>query len=321
MQSPNRLPRIASIVAFLLAGTIVLEGLLGPIVVLPFALIPFCAGVGIWRNKVWSAYGFATYLIAQFLLVPVILLRPGSSTGRVLQIVATGLCSLGLGALYLFAGRSLAASGARRGRAWPWIVVSALIFVPFLFVQNFEIPSESMENTLLPGDRILAQMFPLRPPARGQLILFLSPRDRGQILIKRVIAVPGDRLRIADKVVILNGKTLDEKYLTHEAGPETFYPEDFPNDVELPDCAEGNEMLSRHVSNGEIVVPAQSYFVLGDWRENSLDSRCWGFVSSSEVVGKPLMIYESIDRPTDEASRPNEDLLGRRRWARLFKIL
>lgn len=112
-----------------------------------------------------------------------------------------------------------------------------------------------MENTLLPGDSILAQVFPLRAPSRGQLIIFSSPRDRGQILIKRVTAVPGDHLRIAGKDAILNGAALDEKYVTHKGGHEEFYPEDFPNEVDFPGCSEGHAMLSRHVFNGEIVVP------------------------------------------------------------------
>jgi len=178
-----------------------------------------------------------------------------------------------------------------------------------------------MENTLLPGDRILARVFPLRLPERGQMVLFISPAERSYILIKRVIAVPGDRLRIAMRTVILNGTALDEEYVTHEAGAKDPYGDGFPNDLGLPECKEGHEMLSRQLVDGEIVVPAGNYFVLGDKREDSLDSRCWGFVSSSDVVGKPLMIYDSIGRSSEEASDPNRNWLGHRRWARLFKVL
>ena len=152
------------------------------------------------------------------------------------------------------------------------------------------------------------------------MALFLSPQDRNFILVKRVIAVPGDHLRISRKVVILNGTALDEKYVVHKASELDFYPDDFPNDVSLPDCAEGHEMLSQQTVNGEIVVPPGKYFVLGDNRGNSLDSRCWGFVASGDVVGKPLLIYDSIDQTAEEASRPNQELMGHRRCARLFKV-
>jgi signal peptidase I len=175
-----------------------------------------------------------------------------------------------------------------------------------------------MENGLLPGDRILAQMFPLQPPERGEIVLFLSPTDRSHILVKRVIAIPGDRIRISRKVVILNGSPLDEEYVVHK-GAVDFYPDDLPSDSDLPGCAEGHEMLSQHVVNGEIVLPTGEYFVLGDNRENSLDSRCWGFVGSGNLKGKPLMIYDSIDRAAKQAAGPNQDWRGHRRWARLFK--
>ena len=315
----NRLPRIASIVAFVIAGLIILSGALGPIIILPLAIVPLCAGVGILRKRVWSAYGFATFILAQLLVFPVILLRPGSWTGRAHQIVFTVVCSLLLGILYLFSGRSLAASGGVRGKAFPWIIAAALATIPLFFVQTFEIPGSSMEETLLPGDRILAQTFPRPHPQRGKMVIFLSPQDRSIDLIKRVIAVPGDHIRISRKVVILNGTALDEKYVVHN-GEQDFYPDDFPNELSLPDCAEGHEMLSQQVVNGEIVVPAGSYFVLGDNRENSLDSRCWGFVSSGDVIGKPLTIYDSINQTAEQASDPNQGWLGQRRWSRLFTL-
>lgn len=177
-----------------------------------------------------------------------------------------------------------------------------------------------MEAALLPGDSILAQRFPLQPPERGKMVIFLSPQDRGVDLVKRVIAVPGDHIRISQKVVILNGVALDEKYVVHKASEEDFYPDDFPSESSLPGCAEGHEMLSQSVVNGEIVVPAGSYFVLGDNRENSLDSRCWGFVSSGDLIGKPLMIYDSADQAEHQASRPNLHWVRQTRWSRLFKF-
>jgi len=319
MQTLKKLPRIASIVAFVIAGIDLLAVLLGPIIALPIAIIPLCAGIGILRHRVWSAYGFAMILFAQLLLLPIILLRHGYSTGHVIQMFLLALISLLLGTLFLSAGRSLAVSGAARGRAFPWIVVAALSIAPFFFVQTFVIPGGSMEGTLLPGDRILATTFSPRHPERGKLLLFLSPEDRSLVLVKRVIAVPGDHIRISRKVVILNGTALDEKYVVHN-GEQDFYPDDFPNELSLPDCAEGHEMLSQQVVNGEIVVPAGSYFVLGDNRENSLDSRCWGFVSSGDVIGKPLTIYDSINQTAEQASDPNQGWLGQRRWSRLFTL-
>ncbi|MGD0345314.1 MAG: signal peptidase I [Terracidiphilus sp.] len=319
MQTLKKLPRIAAIVAFVIAGIIVLAGSLGPVVILPLAVVPLCAGVGILRKRVWSAYGFATYSFAQLLLLPLILRLPGYSTGRTGQIIANAMGSLLLGSLFLLTGRSLAASGAARGRAFPWIVAAAISTAPFFFVQPFEIPSGSMEGTLLPGDRILAQTFPLHPPERGKMVLFISPTDRRYILVKRVIAIPGDRIRISRKVVILNGSALDEKYVVHK-GEDDFYPDDLPSDSDFPGCAEGREMFSQHVANGEIVVPSGKYFVLGDNRENSLDSRCWGFIDSNDLTGKPLMIYDSFDQTDEEASSSNRDWLGHRRWSRLFTV-
>jgi signal peptidase I len=320
MQTLNKLPRIASIVAFVIAGFTSLAALVGPIVVLPITIIPLCAGIGILRKRVWSAYGFATYLFAQLLLLPIILLRPGYSIGHVIKLFLEAFIYLLLGILFLSAGRSLSASGAARGRAFPWIVVAALSIAPFFFVQTFKIPGGAMETTLLPGDSILATTFPPHPPERGNLLLFLSPQDRSLVLIKRVIAVPGDHIRISRKIVILNGNALDEKYVMNKSGEEEPYLDDIPNDSSFQGCAEGHEMLSQHVMNGEIVVPAGEYFVLGDNRENSLDSRCWGFVSTGDLIGKPLMIYDSVDQTEEEAWSPHLQWVWQTRWSRLFTV-
>jgi hypothetical protein len=159
MPSLNKLPRVAAIIAFVIAGIIILAGLSGPIIVLPLAIIPLCAGIGILRKHVWSAYGFATYSFAQLLILPVLMFRRGYSTAVAHQIIVIFICSLSLGILFLSAGRVLAASGAARGRVFPWIVVSALSIVPFFFIQTFEVSGKTMEATLLPGDYILARTF------------------------------------------------------------------------------------------------------------------------------------------------------------------
>jgi signal peptidase I len=320
MEKLKRLPRIASIVAFVMAGLLIIAGIFGPIVLLPLALIPLASGVGILRRRVWSAYGFATVELAQILLLPVVLSEPGWSVAHMIRAVCSALFSLLAGILFLFAGRSLAASGATTGRAFPWIIVALLSVGPFFFVHPFEIPSMSMEGTLLRGDRILAVTLPIQLPERGKMVLFLSPQNPGAVLVKRVVAVAGDHIRIARRVVILNGVALDEKYAVHNLGGVDFYPDDFPNDTSLPGCEEGHELLSQHTVNGEIVVPAGAYFVLGDNRENSLDSRCWGFINSKDLRGRPWMIYDSIDGPAGQGADLNQGWIGHRRWARLFKV-
>ena len=181
MQAWKQLPRIASIVAFVLAALVTVASLFGPILVLPVAIVPLAAGIGILRKRVWSAYGFATFSFAQILLLPVSLFRSGYSAGHAIQAVLSSFVWLAVGILFLCAGRSLAGSGAARGRVYPWIAAAALSALPFIFIQPFEIPGGSMEDTLLPGDRILATTFPIQAPERGRMVLFFSPQDRGII--------------------------------------------------------------------------------------------------------------------------------------------
>lgn len=119
IRTSKRLPLTASVVAFVSAESVVLAGLIGPIVAVPVALIPFWAGIGILRNRVWSAYGYATLLFAQLLLVPLMLARPGLSAGRATQIVGTMVGSVGLGVLFCLRAarwRHRALAGAECGR-------------------------------------------------------------------------------------------------------------------------------------------------------------------------------------------------------------
>ena len=213
-----------------------------------------------------------------------------------------------LAALFLFAGKALAAAGSKRGWALPWIAVSALLILPFVFVQAFVIPTGAMEDTLLIGDRILVRHFPRINPGRGDLIVFAYPVDRSQTFVKRIIGVAGDRIRISAQIVYRNGTALKEPYAMHKAPYPDSYRDNFPSEPYFALQDAGQQMLKKHVVNGEVVVPEGKYFVLGDNRDNSLDSRYWGFVDSFYVLGKPFLIYDSEE--------PH-----RKRWERFFKLL
>jgi signal peptidase I len=199
---------------------------------------------------------------------------------------------------------------------WLW-VLAAFLLIEGTLVQARVIPSESMVGTLLIGDHVLVSRFgydagvpftawhiPLwRQPLRQQVIVFHPPIPNQPDYVKRVIGLPGDRVEIRGGAVWVNGKPLTEPYL-----PDT------PNTWE---------------DRGPYVVPPNSYFVMGDNRNNSFDSRYWGFVPRSSIVGSPLFIYLSLDVP-GEAWQPGhlrqrfaaygQVLLhpGRVRWDRLF---
>ena len=131
--------RIAAVVAFIIAGGMAVAALLGPasFILLPFALIPLTAGIGIVRRRAWSSYGFALFEFARLLLLPFVLFGPDSLPIGLPRIIATAAVPGALGVLFLFAGRSLAAVGSERGRAWPWIAVSAVTTLPLFFVRAF----------------------------------------------------------------------------------------------------------------------------------------------------------------------------------------
>ncbi|HLK19044.1 MAG TPA: signal peptidase I [Bryobacteraceae bacterium] len=224
--------------------------------------------------------------------------------------------------IFFFAGKSLAALETESGSPIPWIILSALSILPIIFVQAFVIPNGSMENALLNGDRILVQRFPKPQPKLGDIIVFRYPVDRRQTFVKRVIGVPGDRLKLSDKIVYRNGIALSEPYATHLAPYPDSYRDNFPNtsNLSMGLFPAAQEMLQKNVVNGEVVVPVGKYFVLGDNRDNSLDSRYWGFVDITDYLGKPLVIYESEDRPT-ELTPTEQRHLRRIRWERFFKLI
>ncbi len=227
---------------------------------------------------------------------------------------------------------------------WAWLIV-VYLFAITLVGQMFIIPSSSMENTLLQGDHLLVDKLAYGPPGRlsryllpyhgverGDIVIFRWPIDPNQNWVKRVIGVPGDRLRIVNKQVILNGKPLAEPYKVHKTAYFDSYRDNFPGEPNAPVSPPALRMLEQNVVNGEVVVPSGMYFVMGDNRDNSLDSRYWGFLPRANIIGAPVFIWWSYDAPTEHLNDPNilswahvKDLalhfFTKTRWSRTFKLV
>jgi signal peptidase I len=188
------------------------------------------------------------------------------------------------------------------------------IFVITFTVQAFQIPSESMENTLLIGDYLLVDklrygggtsehlFMPYRHVHRGDIVVFKYPVNPSQHFVKRVVAVPGDRIRLINRQVYVNGAALTEPYVhySHRA-PDTFRDE-FPK-LNLPVAGLDGQwwlQMQKLVEDGQLIVPSGNYFVLGDNRDDSLDSRYWGFVPQENIIGRPLLIYWSLRSLDDD---------------------
>ena len=190
-----------------------------------------------------------------------------------------------------------------------YVIVVALFIITFT-VQPFRIPSESMEPTLLVGDFLLVdkQMGLEVPPRvfapagvvhRGDLIVFHYPVNPALHLVKRVVGLPGDRLRLRDGRVSIDDRPLAEPYAVFRpAGPDP-YRDEFPRLTTADPGVDTRWWIQMRtlVAHGELTVPPDSYFVLGDNRNDSEDSRYWGFVPSAAIVGKPFLIYFSLNSP------------------------
>lgn len=163
----------------------------------------------------------------------------------------------------------------------------------------FVMPSASMEKTLLLGDRFLVDRISTllgRPLHRGDVIAFRYPLDPRETYLKRVVGIPGDRLRIRNKALYRNGTEVAEPYAQHVTSYMDVYRDNFPSTPNTPLPYRAQGMLDKHVVNGELVVPEGNYFVMGDNRDDSLDSRYWGFIQPADVIGHALIIYDSRDR-------------------------
>ncbi|MGD0294595.1 MAG: signal peptidase I [Terracidiphilus sp.] len=232
-------------------------------------------------------------------------------------------------------------------------VVVALFLLTFV-LQPYLIPSESMERTLLVGDFLLVNkqvyappgsltryLLPYREVARGDIVVFHHPQH--PYLVKRVVGLPGERLHIKDGRVSVNGVVLDEPYAAFEPAAGNYSRDDFPASVYTDpevDPVWWRQMQSL-TRDGELMVPQGEYFVLGDNRNNSADSRYWGLVSRQQIVARPLVIYFSLYRPSttdveqvalQAALQARDDRLGLdrqlsarltgfARWKRIFRVV
>jgi signal peptidase I len=198
-----------------------------------------------------------------------------------------------------------------------------------------------MEGNLLVGDHILVDrmafadpgplgrhILPYRQVERGDIVVFLYPEDVRQTYVKRIIGLPGDRIRLENGQVVRNGRRLVEPYVQHTAIQPDPYRDNFPLAPEAWTSPRGRDMFQHHVRSGEVVVPAGMLFALGDNRDNSADSRYWGFVPREDIVGKPLLVYWSYDAPTAELQEWTldhvidvaEHFFTRTRWKRSFLV-
>jgi len=217
-----------------------------------------------------------------------------------------------------------------------------LLFGTTTLVQAFIVPTPSMDTTVMVGDHLLVDklsyappgsftryLLPYTDPKRGDIIVFRYPMDISQNYVKRVMGVPGDRIKVVDKVVYLNGKPLTEPYAQHVFPNLEPYRDNFPSEPRGPVYDRARQMLAEHVVNGELVVPPESYFAMGDNRDNSLDSRYWGFVPRENIIGKPLLIFWSYDAPTADLVGYSADhfldlaknFFFKTRWERELKLV
>ncbi len=225
------------------------------------------------------------------------------------------------------------------------VFVSGLFIITFV-IQHFEIPSSSMERTLLIGDHVFVDrmtptgkestpLFPYRDLHRGDTAVFVSPAEPGLFLVKRIIAVAGDKIHLRDGKVFLNGVPQNEPYVVRNGSPKFPYRDDFPAVSPFGSGATSDWAIEmpQHIQGLDLVVPKNSYFAMGDNRDVSFDSRYWGFVPKENVLGRPLFIAWSLNQTeADFEQRPMPQrfvsflrttihFFTLTRWNRVFRLV
>ncbi|HLK66415.1 MAG TPA: signal peptidase I [Bryobacteraceae bacterium] len=231
---------------------------------------------------------------------------------------------------------------APRGFVAEWaMTILIYLFATTTLVQAYVVPTGSMETTLRIGDHMLVDrmayadpgsvgrhLLPYREIRRGDIVAFTYPEDVRETYVKRVMGLPGDHIRLINKQVMRNGRLLVEPYTQHISAVREPYRDDFPIAPDAFTTPRGRAMFEHDVRNGEVVVPPGKLFVMGDNRDNSADSRSWGFVPREYVVGKPLVVYWSYDAPTEELQEWSVGhvldvtlhFFSKTRWDRMFLV-
>lgn len=224
--------------------------------------------------------------------------------------------------------------------AWEWTKVLATATLVFLLVRTFaveafQIPTASMENTLLAGDFLLVnkavygaevpgtgwRLPALEEPEVGDVVVFEPPPASGQPAavryVKRIVAGPGDTIAMRGGTVLRNGRPVEEPYAKHVRAWEDRASDRFrwQRARLVPSGSSGAGYRPTRDSWGPLAVPPDSFFVMGDNRDESEDSRYWGFVPREAIEGRPIVIYYSYDRAGEAAAPWFTDV----RWHRLFE--
>ncbi|HEX9303657.1 MAG TPA: signal peptidase I [Thermoanaerobaculia bacterium] len=225
-------------------------------------------------------------------------------------------------------------------REWYESLLVAGIFVLFVrtfVVQTYQVPTGSMEKTILVGDHLLvnkfayaprlagwSKLFPYRDVHRGDIIVFKKPGDDvnpGNVLVKRAVAGPGQTVLVRDKALFVDGKAADGGGVQHTD------PEVYPNDPAIPDMARRRDQF------GSFTVPPNSWFGMGDNRDNSLDSRYWGPIPRENIFGRPTILYWSYEAEPNShvwhgpAAKIRQladvalHFFSRTRWNRMFRLV
>ena len=240
-------------------------------------------------------------------------------------------------------GRSTRSPQRSRNEGWEWIKSLAIAIVLFLvirtfLVQAYTIPSGSMEETLLIGDYLMANNAiygarvpftnvrtpAFREPQHGDIVVFRPEYNNPVIdVVKRVIGEPGDTIRMIDRTVYRNGEPLDERYTDPNYRPDEPLEFTGPSGYRwhldaLPAGVDREAYRPTRDSWGPLIVPEGHYMLLGDNRDESLDSRYMGFVPRDVIRGKAMFIYYSVDQVAD---RPFPRFLTGARWGRIGKLL
>jgi signal peptidase I len=228
-----------------------------------------------------------------------------------------------------------------------FVVLVVAMFILTFIVQPFRIPSESMERTLLVGDFLLVNKMAFAPPGnwewllpyrtvqRGDIIVFHFPPDPPEHVVKRVIGLPGDHVHLEKGLAWVNGRRLDEPWVVFEPAYPDDFRDSFPTELYTDPGVDAHWWMQMRadVREGDLVVPQGYYFVLGDNRNFSRDSRYWGFVPRSDIVGRPFVIYFSLREPSaTDVAQMADDRLGQKndlwdrfvelaRWNRMMRIV